>query len=108
MPTEAGDLILGFIRASGASLGSSKSLCRPGKPGEHTVLPFLTHMNQVGQTGSNAAPRERLFNLLSRAKSCTLWNWRFIGERRAISLDANCVMDAGARPMLSTLPTRSR
>jgi electron transfer flavoprotein alpha subunit len=53
---EAGALILQFLRASGASLGSSKSLVDQGGEGQ-PVLPFLTHLNQVGQTGST--PRRR-------------------------------------------------
>jgi electron transfer flavoprotein alpha subunit len=48
---EAGDLILNFLNRTGASLGSSKSLVDQGGD-EQAVLPFLTHMNQVGQTGS--------------------------------------------------------
>ncbi len=51
---EAEQLILGFLRASGASLGSSKSLV--DQAGEdQTVLRFMSHLNQVGQTG--ATPR---------------------------------------------------
>jgi electron transfer flavoprotein alpha subunit len=48
---DAGKLILDFLVASGASLGSSKSLVDQGGEGQ-SVLPFLTHLNQVGQTGS--------------------------------------------------------
>jgi len=85
---EAGELILQFVHAAGASLGSSKSLVDQG--GEGTpVLPFLTHLNQVGQTGST--PR----HLKGLATCCHgeephVVGWRFIGERRAISLDPNC------------------
>lgn len=85
---EAGKLILAFLRASGASLGSSKSLVDQGGEGQ-SVLPFLTHMNQVGQTG--ATPRHA--NGLStccHGEEPHVVGWRFIGERRAISLDANC------------------
>ena len=51
---EADKLIRGFLKASRASLGSSKSLVDIGGEGQ-AVLPFLSHLNQVGQTG--ATPR---------------------------------------------------
>ena len=85
---EAGRLILDFLRASGASLGSSKSLVDQGGEGQ-SVLPFLTHMNQVGQTGST--PRHaRGLSTCCHGEEPHVGGWRFIGERRAISLDANC------------------
>jgi electron transfer flavoprotein alpha subunit len=85
---EAGRLILDFLRASGASLGSSKSLVDQGGEGQ-SVLPFLTHMNQVGQTGST--PRHaRGLSTCCHGEEPHVVGWRFIGERRAISLDANC------------------
>jgi electron transfer flavoprotein alpha subunit len=85
---EAGKLILGFLRASGASLGSSKSLVDQGGEGA-SVLPFLTHLNQVGQTG--ATPRHpKGLSTCCHGEEPHVVGWRFIGERRAISLDANC------------------
>jgi len=51
---EAASLILGFLRAAKASLGGSKSLVDLSGEGE-AVLPFMTHLNQIGQTG--ATPR---------------------------------------------------
>jgi electron transfer flavoprotein alpha subunit len=90
---EAGDRILTFLRLSGASLGSSKSLAdqkAEGKPGEEqTVLPFLTHMNQVGQTGSTPRHAKGLSTCCHGEEPHAV-GWRFISERRAISLDANC------------------
>lgn len=86
--SEAGDLILGFINAAGASLGSSKSLVDQGSDGQ-PVLPFLTHMNQVGQTG--ATPRHpKGLATCCHGEEPHVVGWRFIGERRAISLDPNC------------------
>ena len=85
---EAGKLILGFLRASGASLGSSKSLVDQGGEG-NSVLPFLTHMNQVGQTGSTPRHAKGL-STCCHGEEPHVVGWRFIGERRAISLDANC------------------
>ena len=85
---EAGDLILQFLRASGASLGSSKSLVDQGGDGE-PVLPFLTHLNQVGQTGSTPRHPKGLATCCHGEEPHVV-GWRFIGERRAISLDPNC------------------
>ncbi len=85
---EAGELILGFLRASGASLGSSKSLVDQGGEGE-PVLPFLTHMNQIGQTGSTPRHAKGL-STCCHGEEPHVVGWRFIGSRRAISLDANC------------------
>jgi len=86
--SEAGDIILDFLRKSKASLGSSKSLVDQGGDGQ-PVLPFLTHMNQVGQTG--ATPRHpKGLSTCCHGEEPHVVGWRFIGERRAISLDANC------------------
>jgi len=85
---EAANLILGFINASGASLGSSKSLVDQGSDGQ-PVLPFLTHMNQVGQTGSTPRHPKGLATCCHGEEPHVV-GWRFIGERRAISLDPNC------------------
>ncbi|HWE86054.1 MAG TPA: hypothetical protein VG267_14010 [Terracidiphilus sp.] len=86
--TEAGDLILGFVNAAGASLGSSKSLVDQGTDGQ-PVLPFLTHMNQVGQTGSTPRHSKGLATCCHGEEPHVV-GWRFIGERRAVSLDPNC------------------
>lgn len=91
--TEAGDLILQFLHESGASLDSSKSLVDQGGDG-NSVLPFLTHMNQVGQTGST--PRHaRGLATCCHGEEPHVVGWRFIGERRAISLDPNCGWSRG-------------
>jgi electron transfer flavoprotein alpha subunit len=85
---EAAELILNFLRASGASLGSSKSLVDQGGEGS-AVLPFLTHLNQIGQTG--ATPRHaKGLSTCCHGEEPHVVGWRFIGERRAISLDPNC------------------
>lgn len=85
---EAGELILGFLNKAGASLGSSKSLVDQGGDGQ-PVLPFLTHMNQVGQTGSTPRHPKGL-STCCHGEEPHVVGWRFIGERRAISLDPNC------------------
>jgi electron transfer flavoprotein alpha subunit len=85
---EAAHMILDFLRASGASLGSSKSLVDQGGDGQ-TVLPFLTHINQVGQTGSTPRHAKGL-STCCHGEEPHVVGWRFIAERRAISLDPNC------------------
>ena len=85
---EAGELILNFLNSTGASLGSSKSLVDQGGEGQ-PVLPFLTHMNQVGQTGSTPRHAKGL-STCCHGEEPHVVGWRFIGERRAISLDPNC------------------
>jgi electron transfer flavoprotein alpha subunit len=85
---EAGELILGFLHATSSSLGSSKSLVDQGGEGE-PVLPFLTHMNQIGQTG--ATPRHaKGLSTCCHGEEPHVVGWRFIADRRAISLDPNC------------------
>jgi electron transfer flavoprotein alpha subunit len=86
--TEAGELILDFLHNTSASLGSSKSLVDQGGEG-NSVLPFLTHMNQVGQTGSTPRHSKGLATCCHGEEPHVV-GWRFIGERRAISLDPNC------------------
>jgi len=81
-------LILQFLQASGASLGSSKSLVDQGGEG-NPVLPFLTHLNQVGQTGSTPRHRKGLATCCHGEEPHVV-GWRFVGERRAVSLDPNC------------------
>jgi electron transfer flavoprotein alpha subunit len=90
---EAGELILGFLRATGASLGSSKSLVDQGGEG-NSVLPFLTHLNQIGQTG--ATPRhQKGLATCCHGEEPHVVGWRFIGDRRAVSLDPNCGWSRG-------------
>ena len=85
---EAGDLILSFLQNTSASLGSSKSLVDQGGDGQ-PVLPFLTHMTQVGQTGSTPRHPKGLATCCHGEEPHVV-GWRFISDRRAISLDPNC------------------
>jgi electron transfer flavoprotein alpha subunit len=86
--TEAGELILGFLHYASASLGSSKSLVDQGGDGQ-PVLPFLTHLNQIGQTG--ATPRHaKGLSTCCHGEEPHVVGWRFIGSRRAVNLDPNC------------------
>lgn len=95
---DAAQLILGFLEHSQASLGSSKSLVDLSGEG-HTVLPFLSHLNQVGQTG--ATPRHpKGLSTCCHGEEPHVVGWRFIRERRAINLDANCGWARGKADVL--------
>jgi electron transfer flavoprotein alpha subunit len=96
--TEAGELILGFLGKSKASLGSSKSLVDMGGDGE-AVLPFLTHLHQVGQTG--ATPRHaKGLATCCHGEEPHVVGWRFIGERRAVNTDPSCGWAQGKADVL--------
>jgi electron transfer flavoprotein alpha subunit len=95
---DAQRLILDFLRLSRASLGSTKSLVDLHGEGVAT-LTFLTHMNQVGQTGSTPRHAKGLSTCCHGEEPHTV-GWRFIGERRAISLDANCGWARGKADVL--------
>lgn len=85
---EAAELILSFVRRTQCSLGSSKSLVDLSGEGE-AVLPFLTHLHQVGQTGSSPRHRKGLATCCHGEEPHVV-GWRFIQERRAVNLDPNC------------------
>ncbi|HUM04222.1 MAG TPA: hypothetical protein VLT90_02100 [Terriglobales bacterium] len=95
---EAETTILEFLRQSGASLGGSKSLV--DQAGENqAVLPFMTHLNQVGQTG--ATPRHpKGLSTCCHGEEPHVVGWRFINERRAINLDPNCGWARGKADVL--------
>lgn len=84
---EAEALIKSFLDRTGASLGSSKSLV--DQAGEGQVISLLTHMNQVGQTGSTPRHPKGLATCCHGEEPHVV-GWRFISERRAINLDPNC------------------
>ena len=85
---EAGRLIQDFLGKAMASLGSSKSLVDIQSEGQET-LSFMSHMNQVGQTGSTPRHLKGLATCCHGEEPHAV-GWRFINERRAINLDANC------------------
>ena len=85
---EAQQLILGVLRGAQASLGGSKSLVDSSGEGE-AVLPFMTHLNQVGQTGSTPRHPKGL-STCCHGEEPHVVGWRFVTERRAVNLDANC------------------
>lgn len=95
---EAETLILDFLRTSGASLGGSKSLV--DQTGEsQAVLGFMTHLNQVGQTGSTPRHPKGL-STCCHGEEPHVVGWRFINERRAVNLDPNCGWARGKADVL--------
>lgn len=95
---EAETLILEFLHNSGASLGGSKSLV--DQSGENqAVLAFMTHLNQIGQTG--ATPRHpKGLSTCCHGEEPHVVGWRFVHERRAINLDPNCGWARGKADVL--------
>ena len=97
-PEEAERLILDFLKEADASLGGSKSLV--DQSGENqAVLGFMTHMNQVGQTGSTPRHSKGLSSCCHGEEPHVV-GWRFINERRAINLDPNCGWARGKADVL--------
>ncbi|MGA2722891.1 MAG: electron transfer flavoprotein subunit alpha [Bryobacteraceae bacterium] len=95
---EAETLILGFLRAAQASLGGSKSLVDLSGEGE-AVLRFMTHLNQVGQTGSTPRHPKGL-STCCHGEEPHVVGWRFVNQRRAINLDPNCGWARGKADVL--------
>lgn len=95
---KAANLIKDFLKESGASLGGSKSVVDMGTEGE-SALPFMTHLNQVGQTGSTPRHPKGLATCCHGEEPHVV-GWRFINERRAINLDPNCGWAQGKADVL--------
>ena len=94
---EAAATITGFLAKSGASLGSSKSLV--DMPEAAQAFSFMSHMNQVGQTG--ATPRHaKGLSTCCHGEEPHVVGWRFVNERRAVNLDANCGWAQGKADVL--------
>jgi electron transfer flavoprotein alpha subunit len=95
---EAETLILNFLRQTKASLGGSKSLVDLSGEGQ-AVLRFMSHLNQVGQTG--ATPRHpKGLSTCCHGEEPHVVGWRFITERRAVNLDPNCGWARGKADVL--------
>jgi electron transfer flavoprotein alpha subunit len=95
---DAEKLILGFVRAAKASLGGSKSLVDLSGEGE-AVLRCMTHLNQIGQTGSTPRHPKGL-STCCHGEEPHVVGWRFVNERRAINLDVNCGWARGKADVL--------
>jgi electron transfer flavoprotein alpha subunit len=95
---EAATLIADFVARAPCSLGSSKSLVDLSGEGQ-AVLPFLTHLHQVGQTGSTPRHPKGLATCCHGEEPHVV-GWRFIADRRAVNLDANCGWARGKADVL--------
>lgn len=95
---EAERLILDFVREGRASLGSTKSLTDMGGEGQ-AVLHCVSHLNQVGQTGSTPHHAKGL-STCCHGEEPHVVGWRFIRERRAVNLDAHCGWARGKADVL--------
>ena len=95
---EAEKIILEFLKRSQASLGGSKSLVDLSGEGQ-AVLRFMTHLNQVGQTGSTPRHPKGLSTCCHGEEPHAV-GWRFINERRAINLNPNCGWAQGKADVL--------
>ena len=95
---EAEQLILAFLRQAQASLGGSKSVVDLSGEGE-AVLHCMTHMNQVGQTGSTPRHAKGL-STCCHGEEPHVVGWRFVNQRRAINLDAGCGWARGKADVL--------
>lgn len=95
---DAEKIIGDCLRLTRASLGSTKSLVDLGGEGQ-AVLSFLSHLNQVGQTGSTPRHPKGLATCCHGEEPHTV-GWRFINERRAINLDPNCGWARGKADVL--------
>jgi electron transfer flavoprotein alpha subunit len=85
---EAERLILEFLETTQASLGGSKSLVDLSGEGQ-AVLRFMTHLNQIGQTGSTPRHPKGLATCCHGEEPHVV-GWRFVKERRAVNLDPDC------------------
>jgi electron transfer flavoprotein alpha subunit len=95
---DAAERIQSFVHKAKCSLGSSKSLVDQAGEGE-AILPFLTHLHQVGQTGSTPRHKKGLATCCHGEEPHVV-GWRFINERRAVNLDASCGWARGKADVL--------
>ncbi len=95
---EAEQVLLEFLNETQASLGSSKSLVDQDAEGQQ-VIGFLSHMNQVGQTGSSPRHPKGLATCCHGEEPHVV-GWRFINQRRAVNMDPNCSWAQGKTDVL--------
>ena len=95
---KAETLIRGFLKVSKASLGGSKSMVDLAGEGQK-VLSFMTHLNQIGQTG--ATPRHpKGLATCCHGEEPHVVGWRFVNERRAVNTNPNCGWAQGKADVL--------
>ena len=66
-----------------------KDILYCGMPEAAAAFKFMSHMNQVGQTGSTPRHAKGL-STCCHGEEPHVVGWRFVNERRAVNLDANC------------------
>ncbi|HXB97051.1 MAG TPA: electron transfer flavoprotein subunit alpha [bacterium] len=94
---DAERLILGFLDKTQASLGGSKSVV--DQTGDGASLSFMSHVNQVGQTGSTPRHAKGL-STCCHGEEPHVVGWRFVNERRAVNLNAGCGWAQGKADVL--------
>lgn len=95
---EAEQIILKFLHQTAASLGSSKSLVDMSGEGQK-VLTFMSHLNQIGQTG--ASPRHpKGLATCCHGEEPHVVGWRFVNERRAVNTNPGCGWAQGKTDVL--------
>jgi electron transfer flavoprotein alpha subunit len=94
---DAERLILGFLDKAQASLGGSKSVV--DQSGDGASLSFMSHVNQVGQTGSTPRHAKGL-STCCHGEEPHVVGWRFVNERRAVNLNAGCGWAQGKADVL--------
>ncbi len=87
-----------FLDKAQASLGSSKSLVDQASEGQD-VISFMSHVNQVGQTGTTPRHPKGL-STCCHGEEPHVVGWRFVNERRAVNLDAGCGWAQGKADVL--------
>lgn len=95
---DAEGLILAFLEKYNASLGSSKAATDLAAEGGE-ALTFMTQLHQVGQTGASPRHAKGLATCCFGEEPHVV-GWRFINERRAIDLNANCGWAQGKADVL--------
>jgi electron transfer flavoprotein alpha subunit len=95
---DAEEHILNFLNVARASLGSSKSMVDLASEGQE-VLSFMSHLHQIGQTGSTPRHKKGLATCCHGEEPHAV-GWRFIQERRAINLNPNCGWAQGKADVL--------
>jgi len=68
------------------------------------VLRFMTHLNQIGQTGSTPRHAKGL-STCCHGEEPHVVGWRFVNQRRA-STSMPTAAGRGGKPTCSTSPTR--
>jgi electron transfer flavoprotein alpha subunit len=94
---QAEKLIGDFLSKTQSSLGGSKSMV--DQSGEGQVISFMSHMNQIGQTGSTPRHPKGLATCCHGEEPHVV-GWRFITERRAVNLNAGCGWAQGKADVL--------